>query len=239
MLPGDVSLEMVYIPAGTFMMGRYPGEQDSSDWEDPRHQVTVPGFWMSKYEITKAQWTAIMDTTPWAGQDDVLDELDSPAVYVSWNDARAFITALSNYAGKRFRLPSESEWEYACRAGTTTRLYWGNDPEYTEGDAYCWWWYNAAFVDEAYAHASGVKLPNAFELYDMSGNVWEWCEDDWHGDYVGAPTDGRPWVKSPRGTTRVLRGGSWLIHGNNARSANRNHVDPAIKTPANGFRIAR
>lgn len=238
LLPGDVPLEMVYLPSGTYLMGRYPGEQDSTDSQDPQHQVAVPGFWMAKYELTKEQWKAVMGTTPWAGQENVLDDPKSPAVYVSWDDARRFTRALSNYTGTIFRLPSESEWEYACRAGTTARFYWGDDPAYAEGDDYCWWGYNADEVGESYAHVAGLKLPNAFGLYDMSGNVWEWCEDDWYGDYIGAPADGSAWVRSPRGIFRVLRGGNWLVLGNNCRSAARACVGPATGASAHGFRPA-
>jgi len=139
MLPGDVPLALMHIPAGTFMMGRYAGEQDNYSYEDPQHSVTLSqDFYLGKYELTKRQWQAVMGTTPWSGQDYVLDDLDSPAVYVSWNDAQAFITALNTHitntgqGAATFRLPTEAEWEYACRAGTTTRFYWGDDPSYTQ-----------------------------------------------------------------------------------------------------------
>lgn len=241
MLPGDVPLEMVWIPAGTFMMGRYPGEQDSQECEDPQHQVTVPGFWMGKYELTKAQWTAITGTAPWTGQEHVLDDPKSPAVCVSWNDAKAFIRALTSYTGTTFRLPSEAEWEYACRAGTTTRFYWGDAPEYTLCDAYCWCECYANFDDACYAHGVGQKLPNAFGLYDMSGNAMEWCEDDWHYwdvGYIGAPTDGTAWVELPRLSMRILRGGSWINHPIATRSACRACVGPSTANGGIGFRVA-
>ena len=239
LLPGGVPLTMVKIPGGTFLMGRYPGEQDSSSSEDPQHSVSVPGFWMGKYELTKAQWTAVMGTTPWNGQIYVLNDPDSPAVYVSWNDAQSFITTLNGLTGLTFRLPSEAEWEYACRAGTTTRFYWGDDPSYTVGNAYCWWRYNAYDVNERYAHIVGLKTENAFGLYDMSGNAWEWCEDDWHSNYTGAPTDGSAWVDSPRGSARVLRGGSWNSDGYLCRSANRGSSIPSYTYGSFGFRLAR
>jgi len=241
LLPGDVPLEMIWIPGGTYLMGRYPGEQDSSTQEDPQHSVTVPGFWMAKYELTKRQWQAVMGTTPWSGQDFVLNDPDSPAVFVSWDDAKTFITALTSYTGKTFRLPSESEWEYACRAGTTTRFYWGDDPSYTAIGDYAWWNLNTYNVGEGYAHVVGQKPPNAFGLYDMSGNVWEWCEDDWHDAYTGAPVDGSPWVDSPRGSTRLLRGGGWSSDGIGCRSADRRTFSPSVTIYSynKGFRLSR
>lgn len=241
-LPGDVPLEMVWIPGGTFMMGRYPGEMDSNEYEDPQHTVTVPGFWMGKYEVTKAQWTAVMGTTPWSGKDYVLDDPNSPAVYLSWNDTKAFITALSSYTGQSFRLPSEAEWEYACRAGTTTRFYWGDDPSSTAISNYAWWYGNTHIVDEDYAHVVGQKLANVFGLFDMSGNVLEWCEDDWHNSYTGAPVDGSAWVDSPRGSNRIFRGGAWSDYGYRWRSAYRGNG--RTSGPGNtgyyfGFRLSR
>ena len=240
MLPGYEPLHMVWISAGSFQMGRYPGEQDSYDCEDPQHEVTLSsGFWMAKYELTKRQWAAVMGTTPWSGGSYVLDDPNSPAVYVSWNDAQSFITALNGLTAKTFRLPSEAEWEYACRAGTTTRFYWGDDASYTVGDDYAWWIYNAFNVNEKYDHVAGLKLPNALGLYDMSGNVWEWCEDDWHSNYVGAPGTGAGWVDSPRGSSRVTRGGSWSHHGLHCRSAYRGTYDPSGTNIIIGFRLAR
>ncbi|MCX5768852.1 MAG: formylglycine-generating enzyme family protein, partial [Candidatus Hydrogenedentes bacterium] len=231
MLPGDVPLAMVWIPGGTFMMGRYPGEQDSYSDEDPQHPVSVPGFWMAKYELTKRQWQAVMGTTPWSGQSYVLNDLDSPAVYVSWNDSKTFIMALNSYTGKTFQLPSETEWEYACRAGTTTRFYWGDDPTYTQIASYAWYW------DNQYAHVVGQKLPNAFNLYDMSGNVFEWCEDDWHSNYEGGPADGSAWTETPRGTYRIVRGGDWT-EDEGCRSAYRAYSSPLQASAYVGFRIA-
>ncbi|HUW62672.1 MAG TPA: formylglycine-generating enzyme family protein [Candidatus Bathyarchaeia archaeon] len=236
MLNGDVPLEMVWISGGTFMMGRYPGEQDSSFYEDPQHQVTVPGFWMAKYELTKRQWQAVMGTTPWSGLDFVLDDLDSPAVYVSWDDAKVFITALNTDTGLTFRLPSEAEWEYACRADTTTRFYWGDDPSYTQIGNYAWWWGNCS--SEQYAHIVGQKLVNGFGLYDMSGNVYEGCEDDWHSSYTGAPTDGSAWVDTPRYPDRVFRGGG-CHYGIYCRSAYRDYCSPDGTACVFGFRLSR
>jgi eukaryotic-like serine/threonine-protein kinase len=238
---------LMLIPAGTFLMGRYADEQHSSDVEDPQHPVTLSqDFYMGKYEVTKRQWQAVMGTTPWSGlrRDHVLKDLDSPAVYVSWDDAQSFITALNTHStntsqgAATFRLPSEAEWEYACRAGTTTRFYWGDDPSYTQINDYAWWDGNAMSEGEAHAHVVGLKLPNTFGLYDMSGNVCEWCEDDYHDSYTGAPTNGSAWVDSPRGSNRLLRGGSWNVLGPSCRSAHRSYY-PDYSVYYGGFRVAR
>lgn len=202
---------------------------------------------MGKYEVTKRQWQAVMGTTPWSEnrRDSMLNDLDSPAVYVSWNDAQSFITALNTHStntsqgAAAFRLPSGAEWEYACRAGTTTRFYWGDDPRYTQISDYAWYMGNASNAFEKYAHVVGLKLPNAFGLYDMSGNVWEWCEDDRHDNYTGAPTNGSAWVDSPRGSYRLLRGGSWGAYAFKCRSASLFFIDPAGAGGTLGFRVVR
>jgi formylglycine-generating enzyme required for sulfatase activity len=242
LLPGGVPLVMVWIPGGTFLMGRTLGEQDSSSYEDPLHSVTLGGYWMAKYELTKRQWTAVMNTTPWSVDSHVLADLDSPAVYVSWDNAQSFLTAVNSYTGKILRLPSEAEWEYACRGGTTTRFYWGDDPTYTAIGDYAWYYDNAWNVGEKYAHVVGTKLPNAFGLYDMSGNVWEWCEDDWHSNYTGAPAGGQAWVDSPRVYWRLLRGGGWGGSGGYCRSANRDNGELGLQVNSDnviGFRVVR
>jgi len=225
MLRGGVALVMVWVPAGSFMMGRNPGEADSTPSEDPRHLVTISSaFWMSKYEVTKAQWKAVMRSEPWSGQPNVLDEDNSPAVYISWDDAQAFLTQANTQTGLAFRLPTEAEWEYACRAGTTTRFYWGDDLAYTVGDDYAWWRYNTVDVGQEYVHLVGQKLPNAWGLCDMSGNALEWCQD-WYGNYSsGDAVD----PQGPlTGTWRIMRGGSVAFEGFTCRSANRTQGQPS------------
>jgi formylglycine-generating enzyme required for sulfatase activity len=244
-LPGDVPLPLAGIPAGSFQMGRYPGEQGSIGFEQPQHTVTIgANFHMGTCEVTKRQWQAVMGTTPWSGQPSVLDAPDSPAVYVSWNDAQAFLTALNQHVTSTgqgpatFRLPSEAEWEYACRGGTTTRFYWGDDLSLTQIGNYAWFDSNASNVGENYAHVIGLKLANAWGLYDMSGNVWEWCQDYWHDNYTGAPSNGSAWM-SPTSSYRVVRGGSWNDPSSFCRAATRINLLPAFSNFLYGFRVAR
>ncbi len=237
MLPGDVPLEMVWIPGGAFTMGSPDTEKDGHSDEGPQHTVTfASGFWMGKNELTKRQWQAVMATMPWIGQSNWLDDPDSPAVYVSWEDAQDFLTGLNDHTGRTFRLPSEAQWEYACRAGTISRFYWGNDSGYTAIGDYAW------YVDDlsgnTYAHVVGGKTANAFSLYDMNGNVSEWCQDWLHGNYVGAPTDGSAW-ETPSGQVRVLRGGMWGSIAKECRSARRNGCLQDIGGGMFGFRVVR
>lgn len=245
LLPGNVPLVLVSVPAGSFNMGRYTDETDSLANEDPQHQVNFAnGFWIGKYEITKGQWQALMGTTPWSGQGYSINNVNSPAVYISWNDAKAFVTALNTHitntaqGSATCRLPSEAEWEYACRAGTTTRFYWGEDASLTSIGSYAWWNTNAWTAGEAYGHVVGTKLPNAWGVYDASGNVWEWCEDWYHSSYTDAPTDGSAWL-SPAGSSRVARGGGWYNTAPSQRSAGRNSAVDTYSSNDFGFRIAR
>jgi len=241
LLPGNVPLDMVWIPAGTFMMGAQPDESDARPDEWPRHEVTLShGFWLAKYELTKAQWTAVTgEEVPWLGGACVLDHPDSPAVYVRWTDAVAYIAELNTVTGKTFRLPTEAEWEYACRAGTTTRFYWGHDAEFATIDDYAWWSDNTLYIGQDYAHVVGQKLPNPLGLYDMAGNVAEWCAD-WHGGYPSAPVTDPAGPGS--GTGRVYRGGGYSHLGrwcSPHRSSARNADDPwCISSEALGFRLA-
>jgi len=240
LLPGDVPLVMVWIRPGKFMMGRYPDEQDSYDDEDPQHEVALAqGFWMGQYELTKGQWTAVMGTTPWSECWYVTNDPDSAAVGVSWDDAQAFITALNKCTGQTFRLPSEAEWEYACRAGTATRFYWGDDPGYRAINDYAWWEGNH-WAGEEYAKVVGLKLPNVWGLYDMSGNACEYVQDSWYDNYRGAPADGSAWQSPPERWLCVTRGGGWFAIGSRCRSAERlGDSYAAVNYDHVGFRLAR
>ena len=159
-LPGGVDLEMVTIPEGTFIMGSATGNSD----ELPVHVVTISSdFQLGAFEVTKAQWEAVMGTTPWAAQAFVLGDPNSPAVYISWDDAQAFIVALNLLTGEAFGLPTEAEWEYACRANTTTDYSFGASA--ANLSAHAWFVENADAAGESHAHVVGQLLPNAFGLF--------------------------------------------------------------------------
>ena len=249
-LPGGVALEMVRIPAGSFLMGRYDGERSSDSKEDPQHEVNIGyDFYMGKYEVTQAQWLAVMGSWPGDAPSSTYGVGDNyPAYYVSWNDAQDFITALNNYTGQTFRLPSEAEWEYACRAGTQTRFYFGDsldcDDDYEDcaagvlpGNRTDYMWYQGN-DDPFGSKPVGGLLPNGFGLFDMSGNVWEWCQDWYHSSYSGAPVDGSAW-ESPTGSSRVTRGGDWGRSAGSCRSAYRYLFSTSYRFLYFGFRLAR
>jgi formylglycine-generating enzyme required for sulfatase activity len=226
-LPNGVTLEMVGLPAGQFLMGSPDSDPDARDNEKPQHQVKVNSFAIGKYPVTQAQYQAVMGTNPSLFQNNP----QNPVEQVSWNDAQAFCRKLSQITGKTYRLPTEAEWEYACRAGTTTRFYFGDDANQL-GD-YAWYKGNS----QQTTHPVGQKRPNGWGLYDMSGNVWEWCEDDWHDNYIGAPRDGSAWLTNDN-HSQILRGGSWYSNPNVCRSAFRlNHNRRDHLNDDYGFRV--
>lgn len=228
-LPGGARLTLVWIPAGSFEMGRRAGELDSDDSERPLHRVDLDGFWLGRDEVTQAQWNSLMTSDP-----SYFGGANLPVETVMWSQAKAFISALNAHTHKHYRLPSEAEWEYACRAGTATRFYWGDDLALDDIDEYTWNSENA----ESETHIIGGKMPNAWGLYDMGGNVGEWCEDDRHDDYYDAPSDGSAWVDSPRDTSRVIRGGDWFFPQSYCRSAARNFTAENSAYNFLGFRVA-
>ncbi len=223
----DITLEMVGLPAGQFIMGSPDSDPYARDWEKPPHQVQVNGFAIGKYSVTQAQYEAVMGTNPSRFQNNP----QNPVEKISWNDAQAFCRKLSQITGKTYRLPTEAEWEYACRAGTTTRFYFGDDANQL-GD-YAWYKGNS----QQTTHPVGQKKPNAWGLYDMSGNVWEWCEDDWHDNYIGAPKDGSAWLTNDNDYP-IVRGGCWYNGPDGCRSAYR-FLNPRRDGLSNsyGFRV--
>ena len=219
-LGNGVKLEMAAIPGGTFMMGSPENEAKRRDSENPQHQVTVPGFFMGKYPVTQAQYQAIMGNNP-----SLFKGSNRPVECVSWDNAVAFCEKLSQITGKTYRLPSEAEWEYACRAGTTTPFHFGEtittdlanyNGNYTYGQE------PKGVYRRETTEVGSFGVANNFGLYDMHGNVWEWCQDNWHSNYEGAPIDGSAWLGIEKNTnTRLLRGGSWHYLPGNCRSAYR------------------
>ncbi|MEH2166846.1 MAG: SUMF1/EgtB/PvdO family nonheme iron enzyme [Nostoc sp.] len=225
-LENGVTLEMVQIPGGTFMMGSPKGEAGGEENENPQHQVKVPGFFMGKYEITQAQYKAIIGSNPsnFKGE-------KRPVEKVSWDEAVKFCQNLSQKTGKTYRLPSEAEWEYACRAGTKTPFYFGETitTEFVN--------FNSKETKAVGTKPVGSFPPNTFGLCDMHGNVWEWCEDVYNDNYIDAPTNGRPWFNGSDNNMRLLRGGSWENDESSCRSAVRNWLPRASNYWIVGFRV--
>ena len=233
-LGNGIKLEMVYIPGGSFLMGSPENEQGRNQHESPQHQVTLQPFYMSKYPITQEQYQAITRENPshFKGK-------SRPVENVTWYDAVEFCQNLSQKTGKIYRLPSESQWEYACRAGTTTPFYFGETitSELVNCDGN--YPYSNAPKDKYRGETTDVGSfpPNSFGLYDMHGNVWEWCLDIWHINYDGAPTDGSAWETLGDSNIKVLRGGSWSNSSWNCRSARRYNNDGENLIYYRGFRI--
>ena len=226
-LANGITLEMVSLPAGQFLMGSADSDPDASNDEKPQHQVQVNSFAIGKYPVTQAQYQAAMGTNPCHFSNNP----QNPVENVSWDDAQAFCQKLSQITEKTYRLPTEAEWEYACRAGTTTRYYFGDDANQL-GD-YAWYKANS----QQTTHPVGQKKPNAWGLYDMSGNVWEWCEDDWHDSYAGAPDDGSAWLDNDNDYP-IVRGGSWGSNPYLCRSAIRgNYYHRDNRIVNYGFRV--
>ena len=233
--PADsVDIELVKIPAGSFVMGSPPDEEGRYDDEGPTHRVTIPEFWMGRYEVTQRQWRAVMGANPSEFKGD-----DLPVETVSWDDAREFCRKLEALTGRKFRLPTEAEWEYAARAGTTTPFAFGASLSSEQANFNGNYPYGGAQkgVYREKTTTVGRFNPNQFGLYDMHGNVWEWVEDIWHGNYEGAPTDGSAWVSGSNSSRRVLRGGSWSGYGDSCRSAVRLNRTPDTRDYYLGFRV--
>ena len=237
-LPNGAEMSFVWIEPGVFQMGSPASEDGRLDDEGPVHEVEISaGFWLGKYEVTQGQWEAVMRERPWSG--DLFVQLDPshPAALISWYDVQEFIDRLNASAGEvLYRLPSEAEWEYACRAGTQTRWSFGdNASQLTD---YAWYYDNACKVVDCYGHAVGTKRPNAWGLYDMHGNVREWVQDWFDLDYYNSS----PRVDPPgplSGSFRVVRGGYWNDAARYVRSAYRYSDSPDYRSGGIGVRLLR
>jgi formylglycine-generating enzyme required for sulfatase activity len=233
---GKVGLDMIFVEGGEFPMGSPEDEPELYDDEGPQHLVQVPAFFMGRYPITQAQWRVVVETIPQVNQELNPDPSEFkgenlPVEQVTWFDAVEFCDRLSAHTKRQYRLPSEAEWEYACRAGTTTPFYYGSTitPD-------------LANYDSEVGQTTPVgqyAYPNAWGLSDMHGNVWEWCADHWDGNYEGAPTDGSAWLDEGAETDaeRVIRGGSWDYNPGYCRSACRNSCIPRVTGNVLGFRV--
>jgi formylglycine-generating enzyme required for sulfatase activity len=215
-------------------MGSPENESERRDDESPQHQVTVPSFFMGKYPLTQAQYQAIMGNNP-----SYFKGNNRPVETVSWDDAVRFCQKLSQRTGKNYRLPSEAEWEYACRAGTKTPFSFGDNITTDLVNYDGTYPYKSAPKGKYREQTTDVGTfpPNAFGLYDMHGNVWEWCEDDWHENYIDAPTDGSAWNSQSGSNTKLLRGGSWYDVAGLCRSALRFRISRGNRNFYCGFRV--
>ena len=225
---------MRLIPAGSFIMGSSVEELYRDNDEGPLRNVRInTSYYLGVHEVTQGEWKEVMGTTPWSGQSYVQIDDNSPATYVSWADAQAFCQALSASDGKTYRLPTEAEWEYACRAGSATAYSFGDSSSFM--DNYAWSRSNAEDVNQQYPHDVGLKQANAWGLHDMHGNVWELCQDWYSNDYEGAS------LYDPTGPStgehRVIRGGSWDCNPWSCRAAFRNRHPSDHRCDVLGFRI--
>jgi formylglycine-generating enzyme required for sulfatase activity len=221
---------MVFVQGGTFTMGCTEEQgSDCRETEKPAHQVTVPDFYIGKYEVTQAEWEAVIGDNPSRFKDCPRCPVES----VSWDDVQEFIKKLNTKTGKNFRLPSEAEWEYAARGGQKTKKFkYAGDTKNL--GLVAWWDGNSGNK----IHPVGERKANELGLYDMSGNVWEWCADTWHADYTGASVDGSVWEEAMSSeASRVYRGGSWGSPAQYCRAACRGLNDPAFRWITLGFRL--
>ncbi|MEZ5336463.1 MAG: formylglycine-generating enzyme family protein [Methanolobus sp.] len=252
----SMGIQFIRIPAGEFMMG--PNRHDS---DIPPHKVKISKqFYLGKYPVTQKEWLSLMDSNPSRFIGD-----NNPVENVTWHEVQEFISKLNTKEGtEKYRLPSESEWEYACRAGTTTQFSFGGDPsklgEYAWYNGYNTYEESTANLEEVYekcsTHPVGMKKPNPWGLYDMHGNVWEWLQDTWHANYINSPRDGSAWEKKmedepeqknetpsddqevDRSFFRAIRGGGWSRFSRCWSSSNRGLSSPTHRSNGIGFRLA-
>jgi formylglycine-generating enzyme required for sulfatase activity len=235
-----LKMKLVWCPPRKFTMGSPNGERERNDAEDQVQVSLTKGFWLGQYEVTQRQWQRVMETTPWRGERSVEEGDNYPATWLSWDDAMKFCERLTEHErsfgrltpGWRYTLPTEAQWEYACRAGTATSFSFGDDE--SKLTDYGWFDRNASQNDERYAHRVGTKKANPWGFFDMHGNVFEWCRD-WYAEKLPGGTD----PEGPaEGANRVDRSGGWEDAARHARSANRDKSPPAERNYDLGFRVA-
>jgi len=228
-LSNTIGMDMVLVPAGRFLMGsELQRGVVSQASEMPARQVKVRSFYLSNYEVTQAQWTTVMGYNP-----SLYKHPSKPVDQVSWLEVQEFIKKLNTLEGvSDYRLPSEAEWEYAARAGSSSLYSFGDDA----ADLTNYAWYG--HVENVGTRPIGQRRPNAWGLYDMHGNVWEWVSDCWHDDYINAPTTGESW-KGDDCSSRVLRGGGWNSEAPYLRSSARGSYQVDLNDVSNGFRLAK
>jgi formylglycine-generating enzyme required for sulfatase activity len=258
-LAEGVALTQLWIPPGRFKMGSPETELDRQEDEGPQHLVQLQGFFMGQTPITQAQWRSVAQWQAREGERwgrdlkpdpswfcDALDSEQRPVELVCWHDAMEFCSRLSKRTRRSYTLPSEAQWEYACRAGTSTPFSFGETitPELANYDANFTYGNGPKGEYRKQTTPVGKFCANAWGLQDMHGNVWEWCLDDWYGSYEDAQADGSPWLdsakgKSPKGgeERKLLRGGSWNFTPRNCRSAYRTNYQPELVTHDIGFRV--
>jgi formylglycine-generating enzyme required for sulfatase activity len=255
-LDAEIGLEMILVMGGSFKMGSPKEELEQSEDETPQHLVTVPTFFMGRYPITQSQWKSVVN---WKTKIKV-DLEPNPSYFnsnpnhpvetVSWIEAEEFCNRLAQKTERSYRLPTEAEWEYACRAGTTTPFHFG---ETISTDLANYRGTDLEIDGKTYSGSYGrgtkgkyratttpvgsVGYPNAFGLWDMHGNVWEWCQDNGHSNYEGAPIDGSAWLTGNENDTHVVRGGSWDLDPWACRSAARSNGTPGNRYHGFGFRL--
>lgn len=222
--PDGTSFDMIFVEGGSFLMGNDDSEKN---WNKPAHQVTVPGFYIGKHLVTQDIWKSIWKENPskYKGK-------NRPVESVSWETTLPFIEALNQKTGKNYRLPSEAEWEYAARGGKQSKgfQFSGSNKLKEVG------WYRDNSHEET--KPVGLKLPNQLGLFDMTGNVWEWCADVWHNNYEHAPTDGGAWIEEGQQNRRVARGGAWGSYSATCFLYFRERYNPDVRYTHNGFRLA-
>ncbi len=246
-LGNDVELDMILVPGDSFLMGSPETKAERSDSESPQHPVTVKSFFLGRYPITQEQWRIVAETYEHVKIKDLNPQPSNfkgakrPVEQVNWYEAKEYCDRLAKRFKRPYRLPTEAEWEYACRAGTTTPFYFGSTLST-----------KLANYDGDYIYGNGVKgenrgettpvdnfeIANAWGLCDMHGNVWEWCKDHWHDNYNDAPEDGSAWLTDDEEARRIVRGGSWTYNPWYCRSAYRNYINPSYRLSFIGFRLA-